>query len=206
MQKPKASAESFCVKFGKHMSRIGKTPITVPKDVTIMVTGKSVVVKGPKGELSEYIPDKITVTQREGILEVTRKGEDKKVKSIHGFVRAKIASDITGVTTGWTKTLELSGVGYRANIAGANLVLTIGFSHPVTVTPPNGIAFAVNEGKITVSGIDKHLVGQVAASIRAIKKPEPYKGKGIKYAGEHIRKKAGKAAKAIGGAVGGAAK
>ncbi len=188
------------------MSRIGKTPIQVPKDVTITVAGKNVVVKGPKGELSEHLPESITVTSREGVVEVTRKGDDKKVKSLHGFVRAKIAGDIIGVTTGWTKTLELSGVGYRASVAGVNLVLTIGFSHPVTIVPPPGIAFSVNEGKIVVSGADKHSVGQVAASIRAIKKPEPYKGKGIRYAGEHIRKKAGKAAKAIGAATGASAK
>ncbi len=188
------------------MSRIGNAPIQVPKDVTITVTGKGVVVNGPKGELSEKLPEGIHATLRNGMVEISRKGEDKKMKSIHGFVRAKIAGDITGVSVGWTKTLELSGVGYRANVEGANLVLTIGFSHPVTVTPPQGITFSVNEGKIVVSGIDKHLVGQVAANIRAMKKPEPYKGKGIKYAGEHIRKKAGKAAKAIGAGVGGAAK
>ena len=122
--------------------------------------------------------------------------------TVSGYIRANLDNLITGVTKGWTKTLELSGVGYRATVTGADLTLNLGFSHPVTVTPPEGIQFAAAEGKIVVSGRDKQLVGQVAAKIRELKKPEPYKGKGIKYLGEHIRKKAGKAAKAIGGAPG----
>jgi large subunit ribosomal protein L6 len=138
----------------------------------------------------------------DGKIEVKRSGNDKPTKALHGYVRANLDNLITGVTKGWTRVLELSGVGYRAAVTGANLTLNLGFSHPVTVVPPEGIQFSAAEGKIVVSGRDKQLVGQVAAKIREIKKPEPYKGKGIKYQGEHIRKKAGKAAKAIGGAPG----
>ena len=184
------------------MSRIGNAIIIVPKEAVVTITGNSVVVKGPKGELTMTVPAGITVTDKEGTITVTRKGEDKAMRSLHGYVRAELSNSVTGVTKGWTRTLELSGVGYRAAVTGADLTLNLGFSHPVTVTPPEGIQFAVNENKIVVSGRDKQLVGQVAASIREIKKPEPYKGKGIKYQGEHIRKKAGKAAKAIGGAPG----
>ncbi len=136
-------------------------------------------------------------------IKIGRRHNDKPSKSLHGYLRATLANAITGVTKGWTRTLELSGVGYRASVSGVNLVLTIGFSHPVTIEPPSGISFTVNESKIIVSGIDRQAVGQMAASIREKKKPEPYKGKGIKYEGEHIRKKAGKA-KAVSGAVGGA--
>jgi large subunit ribosomal protein L6 len=148
------------------------------------------------------VPVRIRVLVADGKIVVARSADDKPTRALHGYVRANINNLIIGVTKGWTKTLELSGVGYRAALSGANLTLNLGFSHPVTVTPPEGIQFAAAEGKIVVSGRDKQLVGEVAAGIRAIKKPEPYKGKGIKYKGEHIRKKAGKAAKAIGGALG----
>jgi len=148
------------------------------------------------------VPTRIRVNIADGNIEVMRSGDDKPTRALHGYVRANLDNLITGVTKGWTKTLELSGVGYRATVTGTNLTLNLGFSHPVIVTPPEGIQFAAAEGKIVVSGRDKQLVGQVAAKIREIKKPEPYKGKGIKYQGEHIRKKAGKAAKAIGGAPG----
>lgn len=181
------------------MSRIGNALITIPKDVTVTLAGREVVVKGPKGEMKFTVPAILEVKQEDGNLVVTNPGKDKKSQALHGFTRAALANQITGVTTGWTKTLELAGVGFRATMNGANLVLNIGFSHPVTVTPPAGISFNVMEGKIVVSGIDKQLVGEVAAKIRAIKKPEPYKGKGIKYQGERIRKKAGKA-KATGAA------
>jgi large subunit ribosomal protein L6 len=184
------------------MSRIGNTIIIVPKDATVSVSGASVVVKGPKGELRMYVPARIRVNVADGKIEVKRTGDDKPIRALHGYVRANINNLLTGVTKGWTKTLELSGVGYRAALSGANLTLNLGFSHPITVSPPEGITFAAAEGKIVVSGRDKQLVGEVAAGIRAIKKPEPYKGKGIKYQGEHIRKKAGKAAKAIGGVPG----
>lgn len=185
------------------MSRIGKAIIDVPKEVTVTKDGDEVLVKGPKGELRHAIPYGLGVTISDAKLEVECKSADKAKQAIHGYYRAELANAVLGVTKGWTKTLELSGVGYRAAVTGVNLVLTIGFSHPVTVTPPQGIAFTVNEGKIVVAGIDKQAVGQVAASIREIKKPEPYKGKGIKYEGEYIRKKAGKA-KAVGATTGGA--
>jgi len=184
------------------MSRIGNAIIIVPKEVTVTIHGSDVVVKGPKGELSLHTPYGITVLQGEGVIEVKRKGDDKAIRAIHGYVRAELNNSVVGVTRGWTKTLELSGVGYRATLTGVNLTLNVGFSHPIIVEPPGGIQFAAAEGKIIISGIDKQLVGQVAASIRELKKPEPYKGKGIKYQGEHIRRKAGKAAKAVGGAPG----
>lgn len=184
------------------MSRIGNAIISVPKEATVVVDGPLLVVKGPKGELRMTIPARIRVNVTEGKVEVKRIGNDKPTRALHGYVRANLDNLVTGVTKGWTKTLELSGVGYRAAVTGANLTLNLGFSHPVTVAPPAGISFAAAEGKIVVSGSDKQLVGEVAAKIRELKKPEPYKGKGIKYEGEHIRKKAGKAAKAIGGAPG----
>ncbi len=184
------------------MSRIGNAIISVPKEATVTVAGTHVVVTGPKGELHMTVPPRVSVKVVDGKIEVTRSTDDKPTRALHGYVRANLNNLVTGVTKGWTKTLELSGVGYRVEFAGTNLTLNLGFSHPVTVTPPAGIQFAVSEGKIVVSGSDKQLVGEVAASIRQIKKPEPYKGKGIKYQGEHIRKKAGKAAKAVGGAPG----
>lgn len=184
------------------MSRIGNAIISVPKEAVVTVTGVEAVVKGPKGELRMVIPPGISVKVTEGVIEVKRKGDDTAIRALHGYVRANLNNCITGVTKGWTKTLELSGVGYRAAVTDNNLTLHLGFSHPVTVTPPTGIQFTATEGKIVVLGSDKQLVGEVAAGIRAIKKPEPYKGKGIKYQGEHIRKKAGKAAKAVGGAPG----
>jgi large subunit ribosomal protein L6 len=184
------------------MSRIGNAIIIVPKEATVKAEGLYVVVKGPKGELRMNVPVRIRVQIADGKIEVKRSGNDKPTRALHGYVRATLDNLITGVTKGWTKTLELSGVGYRAAVTGANLTLNLGFSHPVIVIPPEGIQFTAAEGKIVVSGSDKQLVGQVAAKIREIKKPEPYKGKGIKYQGEHIRKKAGKAAKAIGGAPG----
>lgn len=184
------------------MSRIGNAIITVPKEATVTITGGKIVVKGPKGECAMQVPAGITVTQNAGAMEVKRKGDDKAMRALHGYVRAELMNSVVGVTRGWTRTLELSGVGYRAVLTGTDLTLNLGFSHPVVVSPPAGIQFTAPEGKIIVSGVDKQLVGQVAAKIRELKKPEPYKGKGIKYQGEHIRKKAGKAAKAVGGAPG----
>lgn len=181
------------------MSRIGKMPIPVPKEVTANVTMPTVHLKGPKGEITYTVPYGIEVTLEDGIIHVSNKRSDKASKSLFGFVRAHLANQITGITTGFKKILEMSGVGYRATLSGANLVLSVGFSHPVTVTPPKGITFAIQDGKIVVSGTDKQVVGQIAADIRAVKPPEPYKGKGIRYEGEHIRKKAGKSAKAVGG-------
>ncbi len=183
------------------MSRIGKAPVSVPKDVSVNLTGSEVSVSGPKGQIAMAIPHGIEITKEGDVLVVVRKNNDKPKRALHGFVRANVANAIEGVSKGWTRILELSGVGYRANLSGANLVLSVGFSHQVTITPPKGITFAVNEGKIVITGVDKQEVGQIAATIRAVKEPEPYKGKGIKYEGEHIRKKAGKA-KAVGGAPG----
>lgn len=183
------------------MSRIGNAPIVVPKDVTVTVEGLRVLVHGPKGQISVLVPGEVTIAQEKDTILIGRKGNDKATRAIHGYVRAMVANHIKGVTVGWTRVLELSGVGYRATMSGNDVSMTIGFSHPVTIAPPAGIAFQVTENKIIVSGIDKQLVGQMAATIRETKKPEPYKGKGIKYAGEHIRKKAGKA-KAVAGAGG----
>lgn len=184
------------------MSRIGNAIIIVPKEVVVTISGRVVMVKGPKGELTMHVPSGITVSQTDDHIEVKRKGDDKAMRAIHGYVRAELMNSVLGVTKGWTRTLELAGVGYRASVTGTDLTLNLGFSHPVVVKPPNGIQFTAAEGKIVVAGTDKQLVGEVAAKIREIKKPEPYKGKGIKYQGEHIRKKAGKAAKAVGGAPG----
>lgn len=169
---------------------------------TVSVQDGRLTVKGPHGELGISIPGVLTVKVDGPTISLERHNEDRQTRALHGLIRSEIANAIAGVTMEWKKTLELSGVGYRAAINGQALVLTIGFSHPVTVLPPEGITFAVTEGKVVISGVDKRAVGQTAATIRAIKKPEPYKGKGIKYIGEHIRKKAGKSAKAVGGAPG----
>ena len=184
------------------MSRIGNAIIEIPKEATVTVAGSHVTLKGPKGTSVFTVPESINLTMTGNVLDVKRQQNDGAMRALHGFVRAELANHIKGVTTGWTKTLELSGVGFRVTTSGDSLVLTLGFSHPVTIVPPEGISFQIVEGKIVVSGINKQQVGQVAASIREIKKPEPYKGKGIKYVGEYIRKKAGKAAKAVGGATG----
>lgn len=181
------------------MSRIGNAVISIEKDVTVTNEKGALTVKGPKGQLVVEIPEGIAVHSENNVLRIERKGADA---ALHGFTRAVVANAVMGVTHGWSKTLELSGVGYRAAMSGTDLTLTVGFSHPVVVHPVAGITFAIVDGSIVVSGVDKQSVGQTAASIRAIKKPEPYKGKGIKYLGEHIRKKAGKSAKAVGGAPG----
>lgn len=183
------------------MSRIGNQPVNVPASVTVTQTGRSIVVKGPKGELTLGIPSAIAVTKKGEDLVISRKGDDRFIRGTHGAFRAHIKNAIVGVTNGWSKQLELSGVGFRASVSGSDLELSVGFSHPVTIKPPSGITFATGEGKIIVMGIDRQMVGTTAAKIREIKPPEPYKGKGIKYIGEHVRKKAGKA-KAVGGAPG----
>lgn len=183
------------------MSRIGDTPVLVPKDATLTVEGKSVVIKGPKGELTLSIPKGISVvSSSDGSFVVEKKGMSKKLNALHGTISALLRNNIVGVTKGWTKQLELSGVGYRATMQGNGISFSVGFSHPVVVNPKPGITFSITDGKVLVSGIDKYLVGQTAATIRAIKPPEPYKGKGIKYTGEYVRRKAGKSAKAVGGA------
>lgn len=177
------------------MSRIGRAPITVPAGVTVTLGEENLVtVKGPKGELSRHIHPDIKVSVEDGVITVTRPSDDKDHRALHGLSRALLNNMVVGVTEGFTKTLEITGVGYRAQKQGKNLNLSLGFSHPVIVEPPAGITFeAPTATSITVSGIDKEQVGQIAAEIRSFREPEPYKGKGIKYAGEHIRRKEGKA-------------
>ena len=177
------------------MSRIGKKPVTFPQSVKISESAGIVKVEGPKGTLSSKLPEGITMILSEGNLVIERKSDERVVRSYHGLARTLIGNMVTGVSTGFAKSLEISGVGYRAEIDGSNLKLALGFSSPVQYVIPKGIDVKVDkQTSITISGIDKQLVGKVAAEIRALKKPEPYKGKGIKYAGEHIRRKAGKSA------------
>lgn len=176
------------------MSRIGRMPIPVPSGVTIKIDGSLVSVKGPKGELSREIPKAITVEEKDGVLHVTRPSDEKEHRALHGLSRTLVANMVTGVTQGFTKTLEIAGVGYRAAKSGSKLALTLGFSHPVEVEPPQGITIDVPAPtKIIVSGIDKEAVGALAAKIRSFREPEPYKGKGVKYEGEVVRRKVGKA-------------
>jgi large subunit ribosomal protein L6 len=182
------------------MSRIGKRPIDIPKGVKLEIAeGNVITVTGPKGTLTRQFAPDITFTQEDGIMHVGRPDDSQQHKSLHGLSRTLLANMVTGVTTGFTRNLEINGTGYRVAKVGNNLVFLVGYSHPIEFPPPEGIAFAI-EGvtKCSVSGIDKEKVGQVAAQIRAIRKPEPYKGKGIKYAEEVIRRKAGKAGK-VGG-------
>ncbi len=178
------------------MSRIGKAPIAVPSGVTVTLDGQSISVKGPKGELSRTYSELISVRQDGEELVVERSGDDRDSRAQHGLVRSLIQNMVTGVTQGFQKDLEIVGVGYRAQAKGQGLELSLGFSHPVVVDAPDGISFHVPAPtRIEVHGIDKQLVGQVAANIREWRKPEPYKGKGVRYADEHVRRKAGKAGK-----------
>jgi large subunit ribosomal protein L6 len=181
------------------MSRIGKKPLMIPAGVTVTVTDSRIDVKGPKGELKLDLPKDVTVNQvtlEAGgeALEVHVKDEDLQ-KAIWGTIRANLGNMINGVTTGWTKSLELNGVGYKMNVAGSTLNLSLGFSHDVKFALPEGIKASIKENVLTIEGFDRQLVGQVAAEIRSMKKPEPYKGKGFKYVGENIRRKLGKQAK-----------
>lgn len=178
------------------MSRIGKNPVPVPGGVTVELDGQTVTIKGPKGTLSHVVAEPIKVAQADGLIEVTRPDDERISKSLHGLSRTLIANMVIGVTEGYSKTLEISGTGYRVVPKGQGLEFSLGFSHPVQVDAPEGITFAV-EGptKFTVSGTDKQLVGEVAANIRKLRKPDPYKAKGIRYSGEQIRRKAGKAGK-----------
>jgi large subunit ribosomal protein L6 len=179
------------------MSRIGRSPIPIPSGVDVTVSGREVAVKGPQGALSMALPGEITVRQADGTLLVERPDDQRHNRALHGLARSLVANMVTGVTAGFTKELEIVGVGYRATAKGPNQIeLALGFSHPVVVDAPPGISFEVPvPTRIMVKGIDKELVGQVAANIRKIRKPEPYKGKGVRYAGEHVQRKAGKAAK-----------
>ncbi len=178
------------------MSRIGKIPVPVPAGVDIQIDGSAVTVKGPKGTLSHTVAEPIIVEQNDGTIEVKRPNDERLSKSLHGLTRTLIANMVTGVTEGYEKKLEIVGTGYRVALNGSKLEFALGFSHPVTVEAPAGITFAVESPtKFSVSGIDKQQVGEVAANIRKIRKPEPYKGKGVRYAGEVVRRKAGKAGK-----------
>ena len=178
------------------MSRIGKEPISVPSDVQVSIEGRSVEVTGPKGSLDLDLPGEINVRQEDDTVLVERPNDDRKNKALHGLTRSLINNMVIGVSEGFKKELEIVGVGYRAAISGDGLELQLGFSHPVKVKAPDGITFDVPEPtQIIVSGINKEVVGQVAADIRSYRKPEPYKGKGIRYAGEYVARKAGKAAK-----------
>jgi len=178
------------------MSRIGRQPVTVPANVTVTVDEKNFVsVKGPKGELTRQFPPSITLNREDGAINVTRPNDEGTQRSLHGLSRTLLNNMVVGVTDGFTKTLEVQGVGYRAQMQGSNLQLALGFSHPVIVAPPQGVTFAVEGPRVNISGIDKEVVGQVAANIRKLRPPEPYKGKGIRYSRERVRRKAGKAGK-----------
>lgn len=188
------------------MSRIGRAPIPVPPKVQVTWTEQNfVTVKGPKGELSRQVDPELTLKLEDGKLTVSRPSDSKEHKSKHGLYRTLVNNMVVGVTSGFTKQLEIHGVGYRANKVGNSLIIQVGYSHPIEVAPPDGVTLnvdgvdtATKATKISVSGIDKQMVGQLAATIRQLRKPEPYKGKGIRYAGEAIRRKAGKAGK-VGG-------
>jgi large subunit ribosomal protein L6 len=178
------------------MSRIGRLPIDIPAGVTVTISGQNVAVKGPKGELALVVAKPIEAKVEENQVLVTRPDDERASRSLHGLTRTLIANQIIGVTQGYSKGLEIVGTGYRVAQKGNSLEFALGFSHPVTVDAPEGITFTVEGNtKLTVAGIDKQAVGEVAANIRKIKKPEPYKGKGIRYAGEVVRRKAGKAGK-----------
>ena len=177
------------------MSKIGQLPIQIPNGVTIDIAGKTVNVSGPKGKLSIVVNDLIGLKQEEGNLLVSVSKETKFAKSIWGTTRKLISNMVKGVTEGWSKQLELIGTGYRAEVQGNILVLTVGYSHPIKVEAPEGVSFKVEKGIITVEGPDRQIIGQVSANIRSARPPEPYKGKGVKYVDEIIRRKAGKAAK-----------
>jgi len=174
------------------MSRIGKKPIEIPQAVEVKIEGKKLSVKGPKGQLERAIRPEIGVEVKENLLFIFPVVNTKKTKAFWGLTRALVANMVKGVTEGYEKKLELEGIGYKAALEGTDLVLQLGFTHPVKVKAPEGIKFSVEKNLISISGIDKELVGQISAKIRAIRKAEPYKGKGIRYKGEHVRRKVGK--------------
>jgi large subunit ribosomal protein L6 len=181
------------------MSRIGRLPINVPAGVDVTLDGRIITVTGPKGTLTRQLPPRIELEREGDVINVVRPTETKLDKSLHGLTRTLVNNMVVGVTTGYRKGLEIIGVGYRAQKVGDNLQLALGYSHPIEIEPPAGISFELETPlKLAVVGIDKELVGQVAAKVRATRKPEPYKGKGVRYAGEKVRRKAGKAGK-IGG-------
>ena len=178
------------------MSRIGKLPIPVPTGVEVKIDGSTVSVKGPKGTLTHVVPTPIEVSLEDNTIVVARPDDERDSRSLHGLTRTLIANQITGVTTGYTKGLEIVGTGYRVTAKGSDIEFALGYSHPIFVKAPEGITFTVEGNtKLTVSGIDKQAVGEVAANLRKLRKPEPYKGKGVRYAGEVVRRKAGKSGK-----------
>jgi large subunit ribosomal protein L6 len=178
------------------MSRIGKAPITVPSGVDVTVDGQKVTVKGPKGTLSHEVDEPITVSVDDGVLSVQRPDDERESRALHGLSRSLLNNLVQGVSQGYERKLEIHGVGYRVQLRGSDLEFALGFSHPVKITPPDGITFAVESPtRFSVQGIDKQLVGQVAANIRWLRRPDPYKGKGVRYAGEQIRRKVGKTGK-----------
>ncbi|MEY4043659.1 MAG: hypothetical protein RL529_1226 [Actinomycetota bacterium] len=178
------------------MSRIGRLPISVPAGVEVKIDGSTVEVKGPKGSLSHVVASPITVALEDGNIVVTRPDDERVSRSLHGLTRTLIANNIEGVTNGFTKGLEIVGTGYRVTAKGSDIEFALGYSHPILVQAPAGITFTVEGNtKVSVSGIDKQAVGEVAANLRKLRKPEPYKGKGVRYAGEVVRRKAGKSGK-----------
>jgi large subunit ribosomal protein L6 len=178
------------------MSRIGRMPVPIPSGVDVTINGREVSVTGPKGKLSLEVAEPIEVSQNDGVITVTRPNDEGNVRALHGLSRSLVANMVTGVTEGYRKTLEIVGVGYRVQARGSNLEFSLGFSHPITVSPPEGITLRVETPtRLVVEGIDKQQVGEVAANIRKLRKPDPYKGKGLRYSGEHIRRKVGKAGK-----------
>ena len=179
------------------MSRIGKRPITVPAKVQIKIDGASISVKGPKGELSRELPSEISVSQEGDVLTVSRRDDSRVCRQMHGLSRSLVSNMVEGVSKGFERKLQLQGVGYRAQVKGKDLVLNVGYSHPVEIPPPSGVQFAIEDKGVTivVSGYDKEVVGNISAQIRAVRPPEPYKGKGIRYSDEVVRRKAGKAGK-----------
>jgi large subunit ribosomal protein L6 len=178
------------------MSRIGKLPITVPAGVDVMIDGREVTVKGPKGTLSHTVAGAIEVARQDGTVNVTRGNDERQSRALHGLTRTLIANMVIGVTEGYTKRLEIVGTGYRVVAKGSSLEFALGYSHPIAVDPPAGITFVVEAPtRFTVSGIDKQQVGEVAANLRKLRKPDPYKGKGVRYSGEVIKRKVGKAGK-----------
>jgi large subunit ribosomal protein L6 len=178
------------------MSRIGRTPVVIPSGVDVTINGREVTVTGPRGTLSVEVSPPIEVSQADGAIRVTRPSDEGEIRALHGLSRSLIANMVTGVTDGYSKTLEIVGVGYRVQAKGQALEFSLGFSHPVPVTPPDGITLRVETPtRFVVEGIDKQQVGEVAANIRKLRKPDPYKGKGVRYQGEQIRRKVGKAGK-----------
>jgi large subunit ribosomal protein L6 len=183
------------------VSRIGKMPVPLPKGVSVVVDQHNVVtVQGPKGQLEQRFPTEITIEQADGEMRVNRPTDQKNHRALHGLSRSLLNNMVVGVSKGFTRILDVEGVGYRASMAGKNLVMLVGYSHPVEIQPPAGISFEVDKTgrQITISGIDKQLVGQMAAQVRGLRPPEPYKGKGVRYRGEFVRQKAGKSGK-VGG-------